>query len=41
VSRVFWGPKDILAVIPDGQKPVLFNGQAKRLTLRADKPFGK
>ena len=38
VSRVWWGPDDVLAAIPDGHKPVLFNGQSKRHTLRPEKP---
>ncbi len=41
VSRVWWGPNDTLAAIPDGQKPVLFNGQPKVPTIRADRPFDR
>ena len=41
VRRVWWGPNDTLAAIPDGQKPVLFNGQKKNPTIRADRPFDR
>ena len=41
VSRVWWGPNDILAAIPDGEKPVLFNGQKRDRVVRPDRPNEK
>ena len=41
VSRVWWGPNDALAAIPDGHKPVLFYGEKKPLTIRPDRLLEK